>query len=97
MAAMVDESARVIVEKSISLGHGLGLPVLAEGVETVEIWEWLKSSGCDSAQGSFISEPIPPGKTCRLVGILADPPPLTIPLVPQNSHGSWRHPHPTVV
>ena len=48
-----------IVRASIELGHGLGLQVVAEGVETDEALTHLKSMGCDIAQGYFFSRPLP--------------------------------------
>ena len=49
----------VIVRTIIGLGHNLGLSVVAEGVESSEIWSQLKLLGCDSAQGYCMSRPIP--------------------------------------
>ncbi len=49
----------VIVRSLIGLAHNLGLSVVAEGVESDEIWEDLKRLGCDSAQGFNMSHPIP--------------------------------------
>ena len=49
----------VIVRSTIDLGHNLGLKVIAEGVESQESWDRLKEMGCDSAQGYFMSRPIP--------------------------------------
>ena len=43
----------------IELSHALGKRVLAEGVETVEQLNLLKSLGCDAVQGYFISRPVP--------------------------------------
>ena len=57
--AETDATARVIVEKSIALGRGLGLKVLAEGVENEALWHWLRNAGCDTAQGYYISRPLP--------------------------------------
>jgi len=54
-----DEDSLVIVRSTIDLAHDLGLKVVAEGVETQEIWEQLAALGCDDAQGTYISEPIP--------------------------------------
>ncbi len=48
----------VIVRSTIELGHNLGLKVVAEGVEDEAAWERLKSLGCDSAQGYYMSRPI---------------------------------------
>jgi diguanylate cyclase (GGDEF)-like protein len=52
----------VIVRSLIGLGHNLGLSVVAEGVESAEVWDELKVLGCDSAQGYSMSRPIPPDK-----------------------------------
>ena len=52
----------VIVRSLIGLGHNLGLSVVAEGVESEEVWNQLKTLGCDSAQGYNMSRPIPPDK-----------------------------------
>ncbi len=49
----------VIVRSTIDLGHNLGLKVIAEGVESQASWDRLKEMGCDSAQGYFMSRPIP--------------------------------------
>ncbi|MEK6771756.1 MAG: EAL domain-containing protein [Pseudomonadota bacterium] len=50
----------VIVRSTIELGHNLGLKVVAEGVEDKAAWERLKSLGCDSAQGYYMSRPLSP-------------------------------------
>ncbi len=52
----------VIVRSLIGLGHNLGLSVVAEGVESTDVWDELKMLGCDSAQGYSMSRPIPPDK-----------------------------------
>ncbi len=48
-----------IVRTTIELGHSLGLKVVAEGIETPEVWATLLRLGCDMAQGYFISRPMP--------------------------------------
>jgi EAL domain-containing protein (putative c-di-GMP-specific phosphodiesterase class I) len=50
---------RVVVQKIIEMGQELGMRVIAEGVETQEQLELLRSYGCDSAQGYLFSWPIP--------------------------------------
>ena len=42
----------------IALGHGLGLEVVAEGVETPEQLEFLREHGCDQIQGYVFSKPL---------------------------------------
>jgi predicted signal transduction protein with EAL and GGDEF domain len=46
----------------ISLAHTLNLKVIAEGVETLEQLDFLRSLGCDEVQGYFVSPPIPPSE-----------------------------------
>jgi EAL domain-containing protein (putative c-di-GMP-specific phosphodiesterase class I) len=55
-----DQDNLAIVQCTIDLGRNLGLDVVAEGVETREVWEKLGELGCKSAQGYFLSQPVPP-------------------------------------
>jgi EAL domain-containing protein (putative c-di-GMP-specific phosphodiesterase class I) len=57
-----DENDAVIVRSTIDLGRNLGLEVVAEGVESEEIWRVLERFGCDTAQGYFLSRPVPPAE-----------------------------------
>jgi len=57
-----NKSDRVMVLKTIELGHELGLKVVAEGVETATHFDILRTHGCDMAQGYFISKPLPPAE-----------------------------------
>jgi len=52
-----DEEDRAIARSIIHLAHQMGLQVLAEGVETKEQWQRLRSMGCERAQGFLISKP----------------------------------------
>jgi len=56
-----------IVSSTVELGHSMGLKVVAEGVETVETWNFLKQAGCDFAQGYLISKPLPAGEVASFV------------------------------
>lgn len=58
---MNKRSNHVTVVKSIEIGHELGLRVVAEGVETLEQFEFLKLNRCDVAQGYAFSKPLPLG------------------------------------
>ena len=52
-------SRAVAIAKTVmSLGHGLNLKVVAEGVETKEQLKFLHEAGCDMVQGYLISRPI---------------------------------------
>ncbi len=52
-------ASAVLVRSIVGLGQSLGLTVVAEGVETREMYEHLRSLGCDVAQGYLISRPVP--------------------------------------
>ena len=58
MNMISDENDAVIVRSTIDLGRNLGLGVVAEGVESAEIWDELGALGCDVAQGYFLTRPI---------------------------------------
>jgi EAL domain-containing protein (putative c-di-GMP-specific phosphodiesterase class I) len=51
---------RILVRKTIEMGHELGMRVIAEGVERPEQLEILRQDGCDGAQGYLFSRPLPP-------------------------------------
>ncbi len=53
-----NENNAVIVRAIIALGQSLQLPIIAEGVETVEQQMFLNSTGCELAQGYLYSKPI---------------------------------------
>jgi EAL domain-containing protein (putative c-di-GMP-specific phosphodiesterase class I) len=55
----VGPQSEQIVSSVIDLAHALGLKVVAEGVETVDQLEVLRSLGCDLAQGFLFSVPKP--------------------------------------
>ena len=52
------EEARVIVRSIVDLAHNLNLTVCAEGVESRETLSFLRSIGCDQAQGYLIGSPM---------------------------------------
>lgn len=60
-ALEMQERSRAIVTSIIHLAHGLGLALLAEGVETQEQADILLSLGCDHIQGYYYSKPLPAG------------------------------------
>lgn len=53
-----DQADEVIVQSIIQLAHGLGLRVVAEGVETKEQATYLKRYNCDYAQGYYYAKPM---------------------------------------
>ncbi|BBA32572.1 hypothetical protein sS8_0607 [Methylocaldum marinum] len=62
-----DTNDAVIVQTVISLGHTLGLKVIAEGVETMEQLTFLCRHRCDDMQGYYSSRPIPAEQFGRLL------------------------------
>jgi EAL domain-containing protein (putative c-di-GMP-specific phosphodiesterase class I) len=59
MGMCEDASDATIVRSTIDLGRNLGLDVVAEGVETEDVWDALRSLGCSLAQGYLIGRPAP--------------------------------------
>lgn len=56
---MDTKRGRIIVSNSISMSQQLGMKVVAEGVETIDQVNFLKSIGCDIAQGYYYAKPLP--------------------------------------
>ncbi len=56
-----------IVEAIIAMAHSLQLKVVAEGVETKEQFDFLRSRGCDQIQGYYFSKPIPANEIVMLL------------------------------
>lgn len=54
-----DENDRAITLSTIGLARGLGLSIVAEGVETEAQQAWLFENGCDYLQGFRYSKPLP--------------------------------------
>lgn len=59
MDMLVDEQDEIIVNSTINLAHNLGLNVVAEGVESAEVYQRLQAHQCDCAQGFHIAKPMP--------------------------------------
>jgi len=53
-----NDSAGALVESVITMAHTLGKRVTAEGVETSEQLEFLRSHGCETAQGFYLARPM---------------------------------------
>jgi EAL domain-containing protein (putative c-di-GMP-specific phosphodiesterase class I) len=57
-----------IVRAVMGLGHSLGVPILAEGVETDAQYASLVQEGCDEVQGYLTGRPLPIADYAKLVG-----------------------------
>jgi len=56
---LANKDSALIVRSTIDLAHDLGLKVVAEGVESQEIWDRLRALRCDVAQGYLMGRPMP--------------------------------------
>lgn len=54
-----DGNDRAIVSAIIRMAQALGMRTTAEGVETADQLAYLRSQGCDEAQGYYFSPPLP--------------------------------------
>ncbi len=62
-----------IVRTVISLAHGLGIDVVAEGIETVGQHEALRALACDRGQGFWFARPLPAEAMERLLATATGP------------------------
>ncbi len=63
----MNENDAVIVRATIDLAHNLGLKVVAEGIETEDVWDLLEMLGCDVAQGYLIRHPVSAPELARWI------------------------------
>jgi diguanylate cyclase (GGDEF)-like protein/PAS domain S-box-containing protein len=68
-----DPNDAIIARAVISLGHSLGMSVIAEGVSNEEQLAFLRANGCDEMQGYLYSRPLP---FKELMGLLSEKRPL---------------------
>ncbi|MDT4874778.1 EAL domain protein [compost metagenome] len=57
-----DSADMAIVRSIVTLGHSMGIAVLAEGIEQAAQRDTLRKLGCDLGQGYFLGRPQPPEK-----------------------------------
>lgn len=61
MIALASETRdRKLVRTVIDMAHDLGFKVVAEGVETQDVYDLLRGWGCDEAQGYLMARPLQP-------------------------------------
>jgi EAL domain-containing protein (putative c-di-GMP-specific phosphodiesterase class I) len=54
-----NQEVRAFLARTNDAAHARGMAVVAEGVETVELWRALKAMGVDAAQGFLVARPLP--------------------------------------
>ena len=64
-----DSSHMAIVKAIITMGKGLSMKVIAEGVETKEQWELLKKLNCHYAQGYYIHKPLKANEFVKKINV----------------------------
>jgi len=67
-----DKDAATIASAIINMAHTLRKEVVAEGVETAEQLEFLRTAGCEKVQGYFLSPPLPANKLAALARLSAN-------------------------
>ncbi|MCW2700468.1 MAG: domain S-box/diguanylate cyclase [Blastococcus sp.] len=106
VADVVTEPATAaLVQGLLQLGRGMGLQVIAEGIEDLDQAEWLVAHGCAMAQGYAFGRPAPlPSPAEVLIGELTDvspaevagellPEPAPLPAVPEPRPKWVNRPH----
>jgi diguanylate cyclase (GGDEF)-like protein len=63
----LDASGRAMTRAVVSLGHALGVKVVSEGVETIEQLMFLRSIGCDEAQGFYLTRPVSASEASAMI------------------------------
>ena len=54
-----NDKAKAIVKTVIEMSHAMGIQIIAEGIETKQEFETMKSIGVDFIQGFYFSKPLP--------------------------------------
>jgi len=80
-----DRDSAVIVKSIIDLGHNLGLKVVAEGVETRQSKELLRTFQCDEGQGYHFCRPV---TVDNMTKFLLEPP-STVTELQIVANGNW--------
>jgi len=84
VSAMLENTeSQEIVRTILSLGNNLGMGIVAEGVESHEQAELLRSLGCEYAQGYFFSKPLDPDEVARIL-VTSEPRSFTLPQDPSR-------------
>ena len=63
----LEKERDLLVESIVNIAHGLGLSIVAEGVETEEQYIYLLKHKCERIQGYYFSRPLPEDKVMDLI------------------------------
>lgn len=64
-----DDRIKAIFEASLDLATHLNMEAVAEGVEDINDWNYIRRTACHVAQGYFIAKPMRPGDLIEWIGI----------------------------
>lgn len=89
---LTSEKSTTIVQASIRMAHQLGISVVAEGIESAAVYDFLLASGCSDAQGFWMGHPM---ALSELLGFLRSDQrwsgiPIGLIHMAQLDHIQWR-------
>ncbi len=61
------EKGKIVINTIVEMTKKLDMPIVVEGVETEEQYEYLRSIGCEMIQGYYFSKPVPAEKFKELI------------------------------
>ncbi|MGH6735913.1 MAG: putative bifunctional diguanylate cyclase/phosphodiesterase [Methyloceanibacter sp.] len=70
------DSTRTIIKSVVTLGRGLGMDIVAEGIETEYEAVMMARFGCTELQGFYFSRPVPAAQMVELLKTFEPKPPL---------------------
>lgn len=66
-SATTNPASASIIRTAVLLAKELNLMTVAEGIETLDVLQWLKALGCQSGQGFFVAKPLPADDILRFI------------------------------
>jgi len=86
---LIDSSSdQAIVNSVIALGQNMSLEIIAEGIETVEQYDYLKEEGCDQGQGFLMGKPLNQAELVSFLDSITIPSPEVLSRFMQKSKAS---------
>lgn len=73
MDVLANRDSQVIVRALAGLARSLGLTVVAEGIEDLDVWHWLRGLPVDQGQGYGIARPMPADQVLPWLAAYAPP------------------------
>ena len=83
-----NNSDQAIVNSVIALGKNMSLEIVAEGIETVEQYDYLKEEGCEQGQGFLMGKPMNKAELVSFLDSATFPHPEVVSQLLQKSKAS---------